>query len=258
MRATFISRPNRFIAVVDIDGAKTDVHVANSGRLRELLTPGRMVYLEKAIAGARRTLYTLSLVEMPSALVSIDSRLSSSLAAEAFAKGTFPRFSAFNNLRREVTYHNSRLDLMLSSSDSTCYIETKCSTLVKDGVAMFPDAPTARGLRHLRDLIHACKAGHHASVMFVIQRDYAISFAPNWETDRDFCETLALASKSGVEVCAYTCNVTLEGIEIHHEVPVSLMESHENAPRHSESTSRQPAPPVPIPSRIYRGEISDK
>lgn len=223
-RATFISRPNRFIAVVDVDGAKTDVHVANSGRLRELLIPGRTVYLEKAAAGTRRTLYTLSLVQMPSALVSIDSRLASSLAAEAFTLGAFHRFSAFQSLRKEVTYSDSRLDLMLSSSDTSCYIETKCSTLVKHGVAMFPDAPTSRGLRHLRDLIHARKAGHRASVMFVIQRDDAASFMPNWETDRDFCGMLVKASKSGVEVCAYTCNVSLKGIEIHHEVPVDLMD----------------------------------
>ncbi len=223
-KATFLSRPNRFIAVVDIDGAKTDVHVANSGRLRELLTPGRMVYLEEAAAGSRRTLYTLSLVEMPSSLVSIDSRLASALAAEAFTSGAFPGFSAFDSLRREVTYSDSRLDLMLSGGDSLCYIETKCSTLVKDGIAMFPDAPTIRGLRHLRDLIHARKAGHRASVMFVIQRDDAASFAPNWETDRDFCEMLAKASKSGVEVCAYTCSVSLKSIEIHREVPVNLKE----------------------------------
>ncbi|MSQ32206.1 MAG: DNA/RNA nuclease SfsA [Dehalococcoidia bacterium] len=140
-RATFISRPNRFIAVVDINGVKTDVHVANSGRLRELLMPGRTVYLDEAAAGSRRTHYTLSLVQMPSALVSIDSRLASSLAAEAFNTGAFPRFSAFQNLRREVTYSDIRLDLMLSGGDTSCYIETKCSTRVRDGVAMFPDAP---------------------------------------------------------------------------------------------------------------------
>ncbi len=220
--ATFISRPNRFIANVDIDGTETAVHVANSGRLRELLIPGRSVHLEQAIPGLRRTLYTLSLVEMPSSLVSIDSRLSPALASEAFALGAFPRLSAFQTLSREVSYSDSRLDLMLSSDSACCYIETKCSTLVNDGVAMFPDAPTERGARHLRDLIHARKAGHRASVMFVIQREDASSFAPNWNTDREFCEMLALASKSGVEVCAYTCKVSLEGISIHCEVPVDL------------------------------------
>src|SRR5687767_8412146 len=112
--ATFLSRPNRFIANVDIGGIETPVHVANSGRLRELLTPGRSVYLENAIPGLRRTQHTLSLVEMPSALVSIDSRLSSALASEAFGLGAFPRLSAFQTLRREVTYSDSRLDLMLS------------------------------------------------------------------------------------------------------------------------------------------------
>ncbi len=220
--ATFLNRPNRFIANVDIAGIETPVHVANSGRLRELLTPGRHVYLEQAAPGIRRTQHTLSLVEMPSALVSIDSRLSSALASEAFALGSFPRLSAFQTLRREVTYRDSRLDLMLSRDSACCYIETKCSTLVNDGVAMFPDAPTARGTRHMRDLIHARKAGHHASVMFVIQRNDATSFAPNWRTDPDFCEMLSLASKNGVDVCAYTCNVTLQGIAIHHEVPVDL------------------------------------
>ena len=222
LKAKFVGRPNRFVATARLNGKTEEAHVANSGRLMELLMPENQVYLYRAERNGRRTHFDLSLVKVGPTLVSINSMLPSALFHEAFLKGKLTPFREYNIARREVTFGESRLDLLLTNAHDTCYIETKCSTLVVNGAAMFPDAPTTRGVKHLGALTHAVKAGNRAAVVFIIQRNDATSFIPNWRGDPDFCKTLVSSVKQGVEVYAYACKVTTKRITIEREVEVKL------------------------------------
>ena len=183
LEARFVRRLNRFAATVWLDGREVMVHVANSGRMRELLQPGNLCYLTDQPSSHRKTAFDLTLVaidgvdaaavreapapyaanlESPSdarTLVSADARLPNALVWEAWRDGALPRFEDYPSARREVRYHDSRLDLLLSSPDEQCYVEIKSVTLVQDGVARFPDAPTDRGRRHVSTLFAPCGKG---------------------------------------------------------------------------------------------------
>ena len=145
VEARFIRRLNRFAALVDMDGDEVMVHVANTGRMRELLTPGRTVLLRPAAKPERKTAFDLMLVDLGFALCSTDSRLPPRLVEQAFLDGRVEQFAGYQEARREVTFEESRFDLMLSSDEGICYVETKSVNLVEDRVALFPDAPTERG-----------------------------------------------------------------------------------------------------------------
>jgi sugar fermentation stimulation protein A len=247
IEAAFLDRPNRFLAIVRVKGeddlSNVQVHVADPGRLEELLVPGRKVYLLPAQNGGsrprkakgakrkrrsehqRKTAYTLVLVDYEGTLVSIDSRVPNELVYDGLKKGFFPEFRAYDSIKREAGFGESRLDFRLSANSDNlpdCLIEVKSVSLARDGQALFPDAPTIRGARHMRELREAVSDGLKASVVFVIQREDAKSFSPNDAIDPKFGSALREAAKSGVDVWAYTCRVSKESIALNRQVPVVL------------------------------------
>ena len=196
----FIVRLNRFAALAQVGGREQMVHVANSGRLRELFEPGRRLLLAPAPGEHRKTRYDLALVDLGHTLVSADARLPNALVAEALAAGTLETFLEYPEVRREVTYGDSRLDLALEGPAGRCYLETKSVTLVEDGgMAMFPDAPTTRGVKHLHTLARAAAEGHRAGAIFVVQRSDAACLMPHDESDPEFGKALRNAK------CAVGC-----------------------------------------------------
>ena len=156
----FVQRLNRFAALVEVNGREELVHLPNSGRLRELLVPGFRMLLKPVPGAHRKCPYDLALVDLGFTLCSADARLPNALAAEAIADGRVAEFLDYSSVRREVTYGDSRLDLLLEGDGQSCFIETKSVTLVEDGRAWFPDAPTLRGVKHLNTLVHAKAAGY--------------------------------------------------------------------------------------------------
>ena len=222
VEARFIVRLNRFAAMVEMDGGEVLVHVANSGRMRELLVEGRRVLLRPVSGDHRKTAFDLALVDLGHTLASADARLPNLLVHEAFENGRLPQFAGYDALAREVTYGESRLDIAIDGPLSRCYIETKSVTLVEAGKGLFPDAPTSRGTKHVGSLSRAVDEGHRAAVVFVVQREDVRAFAPNYDADPKFGVALRMAVGNGVEVYAYRCRVTSEGVELADELPVRL------------------------------------
>ncbi len=218
----FKARLNRFLAVVEVQGREVGVHVANSGRMREMLVPGYRVLIAPKPGDHRKTKYDLALVDMGAALASADARLPNTLVAEAFAQGRLPQFKAYSEMQPEVVFGESRLDLRLQGPAGLCYVEAKSVTLVVDGVGLFPDAPTTRGAKHVRSLAHAVAAGHRAAVIFVVQRDDAQALRPHDEADPDFGAALRESVAAGVEAFAYGCRVTETAITLDSQLPVLL------------------------------------
>ena len=199
------------------------MHVANSGRLGELLHSDNLMLVSPAPAeGRRKTAYDLVLVETEGVLVSADARLPNALLQEAIEADLLREFAGYDRLRREVVFHDSRLDLMLSGERGRFYVETKSVTLVECGTGLFPDAPTERGRKHLRSLAEAVDLGHRAAVVFLIQRPDAQAFSPNMYADPEFCWLLKEVTGKGVEAYAYRCRVNRRRIEIAGRVTVGL------------------------------------
>ncbi len=221
---TFLQRDNRFRATVIVDGSETWAHVPNSGRLNELFTPGRAIWLSRATNPERKTPFDLRLVEYAQVLVSVDARLPNPLFAEALETGRITGFP-YPEIRREVQHGDSRFDFRLRGSQGVCWVETKSVTLVEDGLAQFPDAPTERGRKHLLGLKEAHQGGDRGAVIFVIQRPDARRFMPNRDTDPAFARALVEAAEAGVAVRAFGCHVTRSEIAIAAEVPVILHEA---------------------------------
>ena len=218
----FIERLNRFAALVEIEGRDSLVHVANSGRMKELLAQGNRVLVRPVDGAHRQTAFDLALVDLGDILCSADARLPPFLIQEAIEQGRLPQFNDYDEIVREATYGESRLDILITSQRSSCYIETKSATLVVDGVALFPDAPTIRGAKHVASLARAVREGHRASAVFVVQREDAQAMAPNDVADPEFGAALRTAVEQGVEAYAYRCQVTTEEISITDQIPVRL------------------------------------
>ena len=218
----FIRRLNRFAALVGIGGKEELVHVANSGRMRELLVEGRRVFLKPVSGDHRKTAFDIAMVDLGHSLASADARLPNLLVNEALETARLPELAGYASFRREVTFGESRLDLALVGPDGTCLVETKSVTLVVDGVGLFPDAPTIRGRKHVRSLTKALTAGYRSAVVFVVQRDDAESMAPNDDADPEFGAALRLAVEKGVEVYAYGCRVSTREIALRARLPVRL------------------------------------
>ena len=199
----FKVRLNRFLALVELQGREVGVHVANSGRMRELLVPGFRVLIAPRPGAHRKTAYDLALVDLGTTLTSADARLPNALVAEAFTQGRLPQFKNYSSILREVTFGESRLDLLLEGPPGLCYVETKSVTLVVDGVGLFPDAPTVRGAKHMHSLAQAVEAGHRAAVVFVVQRNDSQAFKPHDSADPDFGIALRESVAAGVEAYAY-------------------------------------------------------
>ena len=230
--ATFLARPNRFRieARLQATGDVVAAHCADPGRLRELLIPGVTVYVSRADNPARKTAYDLRFVTHPEngRLVSLDSRVPNALVWEELQADRLAPFAGAQEIAREVTTpldHDgvrSRFDFRLVDAAGTpCWIEVKSATLVEDGVARFPDAPTVRGRRHVEELTALRHAGDRAAVLFIIQRPDAVRLEPKYDTDPEFAAALATAADAGVELYAYTCDLTPERIALRARVPVT-------------------------------------
>jgi len=220
--AKLSERLTGFSAAVEVDGRREVAHVANFGRLRELLSPGRTVYVAPVDSPGRKTRYDLKLVRMPGVLVSADARLPNPLVQEAVLEGRFSELQGYASIRREVTYGESRLDIELTGASGRCLVEVKSVTLIEKGFALFPDAPTERGRRHLRTLMQVRRDGLRAAVVFVVQRPEVQRFRPHDAADPAFGETLRDARAGGVEIYARRCRVSLDEIAITDSVPVVL------------------------------------
>ncbi|MDD1660479.1 MAG: DNA/RNA nuclease SfsA [Methanomicrobiales archaeon] len=221
--ATFLSRPNRFLAETDLRGQKTLCHVPYSGRAGELLTAGARVYLQEHRGPGRKTGWDLVLVRSGRILACLDTRLSVPLAREALGAGIIPGLRGLGVARAEYPFRDSRIDLLLQEPGGRrCLLEVKSCTLVEREVALFPDAPTERGRRHLRDLSDAVRQGMRAAVLFVIQRPDGRVLAPHEARDPRFGAALRGAASAGVEVYACGCRVSREEIRVDRQVPVQL------------------------------------
>lgn len=216
-KGRFLSRPNRFIAYVEVDGNSEKCHVKNTGRCRELLTEGCTVYLEKAKNPERKTKFDLVAVEKGTRLINMDS-YAPNIAAGEFLPELFPN----GIIRPEYTYGNSRFDFYIEDGERKILLEVKGVTLETDGVVMFPDAPTERGVKHVLELIKCIDEGYEAYLFFVVQMNNVRYFTPNAATHREFAEVLKKAAKRGVKILAYDCTVTPEEMKIGKSVEVRL------------------------------------
>lgn len=222
-KGRLIDRPNRFLACVDLAGTEVRAHVADPGRLKDLLVPGAVVYVSPAARSGRSTAFDLRLVEGPQGLVSVDSRVPNRLVAQALAARAWPQFAAYGSVKAEPRTAGGRFDFLLQGAGQPdCYIEVKGCTLVEEGIALFPDAPTERGARHVRELMELVRSGRRAAVIFIIQRADATGFRPHEPLDPAFAAALRAAAAAGVEVYAFRCAVSLATVAILGPVPVSL------------------------------------
>ncbi len=219
-RCTFLRRVNRFIAEVMLEGQVLCVHVKNTGRLGELLLPDAVGYLEKSGNPGRKTAYDLVAVEKDGRIVNIDSMLPNALAREWVSRGGL---GPVENLCSEVVHGDSRFDLAYDREGVPGLIEVKGVTLFDEsGLAIFPDAPTSRGVKHLHGLTEAAKSGMEAALIFVIMKEDARGLTPNTRTDPAFAKALAKARQAGVRIVCALCRVTLEGCEIIGSAPLIL------------------------------------
>ena len=214
IRGIFKNRPNRFIAEVEVDGCLEIAHVPNTGRCKELLVEDAVVWLKPSDNPNRKTKFSLHFVENKGALVSLYSQQANSIVYDAIIDGKIKELAGYNHHQREKTVDNSRIDIYLANEKEECYVEVKEVTLIVDGEARFPDAPTERGAKHLKELIKLKKDGNRCAVFFLIQHPIGKFFRPNWENDPVFSQTLNDAYDVGVEILVYRCDNQLSGIEL--------------------------------------------
>ena len=216
----FISRPNRFIAEVEMQDGRKTVHVKNTGRCRELLVPGAAVYLEKSAAPGRKTDYDLVAVQKDGKIVNMDSLAPNRTVHEWIASGKY--FKDVTLIKPESFYKDSRFDFYVEAGTRKIYIEVKGVTLEKDRTALFPDAPSERALKHVEELIEAVGKGFEGYVIFVIQMKGTERFMPNREAQPEFADALQRAKEAGVHILAYDCSVSADEIELCEPVEVEL------------------------------------
>lgn len=215
----FLSRPNRFIARVEIDGQTETVHVKNTGRCRELLPAGAEVWCQRSDNPNRKTKYDLITVRKGERLINMDSQAPNTAAGEWLRAGGL---GEIEDLKAETFHGDSRFDFSFTKDGKRCFLEVKGVTLENDGVCAFPDAPTERGAKHLRGLAEAAKEGYRAYVLFVIQMADVKYLHPNDATDPAFGIALREAASSGVTVLAMDCAVTEDTLELRLPVLVRL------------------------------------
>lgn len=231
VKARFLSRTSRFSVLAELadeagEVGRFECHLPNPGRLKELLVPGADLLLQPAEDPDRRkTKFDVFAVMADGRTVVVDSRIPNSIMREALNSGDVPHFSGYRLVRSEPAYGKGRLDFILAG-DRLWLVEVKSCTLVRDGTALFPDAPTDRGRRHLQDLARAVEEGYRATVVFVIQREDAELFVPNDETDPAFGTALRVAAAGGVEAIALATRYRKGRVELIGEVPIDLSPSH--------------------------------
>ncbi len=218
--ARFLERKNRFTVVAERDGKLLDCFLANPGRLKELLVPGHGLLLRCATpSGTRKTGFDVVGVCLKGKVITIDSRIPNALIEEALYAGSLREFKGYSVVRTEPAFGSGRFDFLL---DPQCFVEVKSCTLVENEVALFPDAPTARGRRHLLEMIEALKQGYKCVIIFVVQRDDARVFRPNSDTDPEFSKALQDACSSGVEAIAYTAMYEDRLIELVRRIKIEV------------------------------------
>ncbi len=222
VKGQFESRPNRFIAYVTISGQREKVHVKNTGRCKELLLPGAEVYLEKSTNSHRSTAYDLVAVKKGERMINMDSQAPNKAVGEWLKKGEL--FENIRQIKPEMCFGNSRIDFYIENGDDKILMEVKGVTLERDGVVLFPDAPSERAVKHVKELTAAVKAGYQAYIMLVVQMEKVAYFMPNKETQPAFADALLEARKAGVKIVAYDCHVEADRMELQKEIPVKLSE----------------------------------
>ncbi len=210
--AIFKNRPNRFVAEIEIDGKPQIAHVKNTGRCRELLTENAEIYVQEIDSSSRKTRFDVVAVKKQNKLINIDSQAPNKVLGEWMKSGGF--FKNITCIKPECKYKNSRFDFYIEADGEKIFVEVKGVTLEEDGVVMFPDAPTVRGIKHLNELIDAVASGYGAFVFFVAQMKDAQLFMPNRQTHPEFADALSEAAKKGVKVFCVTCNVKKDSLEI--------------------------------------------
>ena len=221
VEGAFLSRPNRFIAYVDIQGETCKVHVKNTGRCKELLTDHAKVYLEKSDQPGRSTGYDLIAVEKQGRIINMDSNAPKAAVHEWLKTGSY--FKNVSLIKPETTYGSSRFDFYVETEDGRkIFLEVKGVTLEENNLVRFPDAPSERAVKHLKELEASLQEGYEAYVLFVIQMKDVLEFSPNEETHKEFADTLCQVARHGVKVLAYDCHVTPDAMELADSVPVVL------------------------------------
>lgn len=223
IRAEFLYRKNRFISYCKKGSKTLEVYVPNTGRCKELLIEGVTVYLTYNDNPNRKTSYTLIGVMKGDRLINIDSQAPNQAVEEALLKNKIDLGFKYNKIKREYTHGDSRFDFYLEGEGQKALMEVKGVTLEKNGIVAFPDAPTKRGLKHVKGLDNS-QENYLTFVLFVIQMEDVKFFTPNYLTDPDFARGLKEASENGVKVLAYDSIVTKNSIELNKEVPVILEE----------------------------------
>ena len=218
----FLERPNRYLARVEVDGQKIKAHVPDPGRLPGLMIPGRRVRLTYNPSPKRKTDYSLVLVRHRDIWVSVYPAFANKVVENELAKGSLSCLNGFESFNREVKCGESRFDFQLEFLDVKAFVEVKSVSLVEGGVGKFPDAPTQRGVKHLKELIALRRKGYRAAVLFISQRSDARSIISNDQIDPLFGEWLRKARLASVELYAYNCSVTKNTVSIKNQVPVDI------------------------------------
>lgn len=221
-KAKFLARPNRFIAHAELDGQEVICHVKNTGRCRELLIPGETtVYIQDHGEDTKRkTRYSLIGVEKGNLMINMDSQAPNKVVKEWIQVGEFLPGITF--MKPEKKYGNSRFDFYLEQGEKKIFLEVKGVTLEEDGVAMFPDAPTERGVKHIEELIACKEDGYDAYIVFVVQMAGMKVFRPNEKTQPEFGEALRKARSHGVDIIVKNCIVTPDELKITDSLPFEL------------------------------------
>lgn len=221
--ARFVRRENRSLVVVERGGVEFPAHLHDPGRLREILVSGVELYLRADPAPGRKTAHTVVLARHAGVLVGINSALPNALVEACLRRGRLHEFRDYQLGAREKRLPGGgRVDFHLLTAGIDIYLEVKGASLVRDGVAYFPDAPTTRGTRQLGDLMAIAGKGVCGTVFFLVQREDARELRPNDETDPAFSGALRLAFRKGLEILAYTCRPALAGLSLGHRIPVVL------------------------------------
>ena len=215
----FVSRQNRFVATVLVDGQAETVHVKNTGRCKELLPAGAQVWCQRSGNPNRKTKFDLITVKKGDRLINMDSQAPNIAAGEWLAGGGLGNISG---LKAESVHGDSRYDFSFIKEGKKCFLEVKGVTLENDGVCAFPDAPTQRGAKHITGLKNAAKEGFGAYVLFVIQMENVKYLHPNDVTDPAFGQALREAAAAGVQILAMDCQVTENSMTIQNPVPIRL------------------------------------
>jgi sugar fermentation stimulation protein A len=225
VRGTLVRRYKRFLSDVTLEsGEQITAHVANPGAMLGLSDPGMEVWLSRSAKATRKLPWSWELARVQGGLVGINTLHPNAIVAEALGDGKIPQLAGYADMRREVPYgRNSRIDLLLTSPDRpTCYVEVKNVHLKRGAAACFPDAKTARGTKHLAELIEVVATGQRAVMLFLVQREDCEYFTPAEDIDPVYAQALRRAVGAGVEALCYGCRLTLESIRLDRPLPLRL------------------------------------